>query len=166
VSWTMRHRLTLLLTCSMPTRRRAMRRFAASCARVKARPLGFLVGMIISTCSSVNAKKPRSWSNRLPAGLGIRGRLGNPLIVGAARIGRTQKEDGKRGIDQQHVFHIMALFPAAITARLLSRILGAPDAPFGAIMANRGEAGGSAGVGGPSGGTTTAAASASVTPMC
>jgi hypothetical protein len=35
-----------------------------------ARPRGFLVGMMISTWSSVNAKKPRSWSNRLPAGKG------------------------------------------------------------------------------------------------
>jgi hypothetical protein len=28
------------------------------------------VGMMISTWSSANAKKPRSWSNRLPAGKG------------------------------------------------------------------------------------------------
>lgn len=70
VSWTMRHRLTLLLTCSMRTRRRAMRRFVAFCARVKARPRGFRVGMMISTWSSVNARKPRSWSKRLPAGKG------------------------------------------------------------------------------------------------
>ena len=33
-------------------------------------PRGFLVGMMISTWSSVNARKPRSWSNRLPAGTG------------------------------------------------------------------------------------------------
>ena len=31
---------------------------------------GFFTGMMISTWSSVNAKKPRSWSNRLPAGKG------------------------------------------------------------------------------------------------
>ena len=35
----------------------------------------------------------------------------------------------------------MVLFLAAITARLLSRILGALDAPFGPIVAKRGEAG-------------------------
>jgi hypothetical protein len=70
VSWTMRQRLTLLLTCSMRTRRRAMRRFAAFCARVRRRPRGFRVGMMMSTWSSVNAKKPRSCSNRLPAGKG------------------------------------------------------------------------------------------------
>ena len=70
VSWTMRQRLMLLLTCSMRTRRRAMRRFAVFCACVRARPRGFLVGMMMSTRSSVNARKPRSWSNRLPAGKG------------------------------------------------------------------------------------------------
>ena len=36
----------------------------------EARPRGFLVGMMIATWSSVNAKKPRSWSNRLPVGKG------------------------------------------------------------------------------------------------
>lgn len=50
----------------------------------------------------------------------------------------------------------------------LVRILGAPDAPFGAIMATRGEAGAAAEestvVGGPAVGTTRAAASASATP--
>ena len=61
---------SLLLTCSIRMRRRAMRRFAAFWARVSARPRGFLVGMMISTWSSVKARKPRSWSNRLPVGKG------------------------------------------------------------------------------------------------
>ena len=64
----------------------------------------------------------------------------------------------------------MALFLAAITARLLSRILGAPDAPLRAIMPERGEAGNGAMAGGsdrftgagPD--TTIVLASASVTP--
>ena len=43
MSWTMRQRLTRLLTGSMRTRRRAMRRFAAFCARVSGRPRGFRV---------------------------------------------------------------------------------------------------------------------------
>jgi hypothetical protein len=90
--------------------------------------------------------------------------------VGAASMGLTQKEDGERRVDQQHVFHRVASFLAAITARLLKRILGALDAPFGAIVAKRGEAGAGAAaggadvVGGPSVGTTRAAASASATP--
>jgi hypothetical protein len=93
----------------------------------------------------------------------VRRRIGNARIVGATSIGVTQKEDRERGIDQQHVFDRVALFLAAITARRFSRILWAPDAPFSAIVANRGEAGGSVGVGGPSEGMI-AAASASAIP--
>lgn len=70
VSWTMRQRLTRLLTGSMRTRRRAMRRFAVFCARVSWRPRGVRVGMMLSTWSSVKARKPKSWSRRLPAGQG------------------------------------------------------------------------------------------------
>jgi hypothetical protein len=105
-------------------------------------------------------------------GQGVRGGICNPLIMGAPRIGLTQKEDRERGIDQQHVFDRVTLFLAAITARLLSRILGALDAPFGAIMPKRGEAGAGAGAaaGGSAGGSgagvgrTIALASASATP--
>jgi hypothetical protein len=100
------------------------------------------------------------------------GRLGKPLIVGAAGIGVTPKADRERGIDQQHVVDRVALLLATITARLLSGILGARDAPFGAIVPTRGEAGagagaaagGSGGGEGPSVGTTRAAALASATP--
>ena len=101
---------------------------------------------------------------------GVRGGIGNAFIVSAAGIGLTQKENRQRGVDQQHVFDCMALFLAAITARLLSRILGALDAPFGAVVAERGEAGvDTAAVGrsdgrDPSVGSTMAAASASATP--
>jgi hypothetical protein len=88
--------------------------------------------------------------------------------MGAPGIGRAQKEDRERGIDQQHVLHRVACFLAAITARLLSRILGTPEAPFGPVMPTRGEvdagAGPVAGAGGVSGGTTMAVTSASATP--
>jgi hypothetical protein len=102
----------------------------------------------------------------------VRSRIGNPLIVGASRIGVTQKENRQRRVDQQHVFHRVAFFLAAITARLLSRILGAPDAPFRPVVPKRGAvgasagaaAGGAAGVGDPSVGTTRVFASASATP--
>jgi hypothetical protein len=97
-------------------------------------------------------------------GQGIRRGIGNPLIMSAPRIGRTQKEDGERRIDQQHIFHCVAFLLAAITARLLSRILGTLDAAFGAIVAKRGEAGDSPGVDGSLVGTTNAVASASATP--
>jgi hypothetical protein len=103
---------------------------------------------------------------------GVGGGIGNPLVMGTARVGLAQKEDRERGVDQEHVFYCVVFFLAAITPRLLSRILGALDAPFGPIVAKRGAAGASAGaaagrvaVGGDSAvGTTMAAASASATP--
>jgi hypothetical protein len=89
-----------------------------------------------------------------------------------ATIGVTQKEHRERGVDQQDVFDRVACFLAAITARLLSWILGTLEAPFRPLVPTRGEAGadvgtaaGRADVGGdPSVGTTMAAASASATP--
>jgi hypothetical protein len=94
----------------------------------------------------------------------VRRGLGNALIVGAASVGVAEKEDRERRVDQQHVFYRVTLFLTAIRARLLSRILGALDAPFSPIVAKRGEAGAGATVGrsagaeGPSVGTTRASA--------
>ena len=76
-----------------------------------------------------------------------------------------------RGVDQEHVVSCVVLVLAAITARRLSRILGALDASVGPLVAQRGAAGVGAGavtgrvaVGGdPAVGTTMAAASASAT---
>jgi hypothetical protein len=104
-------------------------------------------------------------------GSGIGRGLRHPLVVCTTRIGLTQEEDGEHGVDQQHMFDRVARVLAAIRARLLSRIVGAPDAPFGAIMPNRGEAGtcadagvgGSDGFGGSGTGTTSVLASVSVT---
>jgi hypothetical protein len=106
-------------------------------------------------------------------GQGVGRGLGNPLIMGAASIGLTEKEDREGGIDQQHVFDRVALLLAAITARLFNRVLGAPDAPLRAIVPTRGEPGAKAGVaagdvigGGDSAvGRISAVASASATPM-
>ena len=103
---------------------------------------------------------------------GVWGDIGNPFIVGAAGIGLTQEEDRQCRIDQQDVFDRVALFLAAITARLLNWILGALDAPLGPIVPKRGRVGAEAGAaaGGPDGldgswiGATSALASASVTP--
>jgi hypothetical protein len=107
-----------------------------------------------------------------PRRQGVRSGIGNPLIMGAAGIGAAQKENCERRIDQQDVFDRVALFLAAITARLLKGILGACDAPFGPIVTKRGEADTGAGVAAgrsevvdaPSVGTIRAAASASATP--
>src|SRR3954451_21778219 len=67
---TTRQRLTLLLTCSIRSRREWSAWLAVCCARGRSAPGGFLVGMRISTWGSVKARKPRSCNNRLPAGKG------------------------------------------------------------------------------------------------
>ena len=54
--------------------------------------------------------------------------------MGAAAIGVAQEEDEKQGIDEQDIFDGVVLFLAAITFRLCRRVLGADDAPFGAVM--------------------------------
>src|SRR5215475_9509976 len=86
-----------------------------------------------------------------------------------AAMGRTQKQDEKQGIDQQDIFHGVVFFLAALTVRLFRSVLGADDAPFGAVMGKRGDtsaAAGAAVTGGASSacGVTTVAASASDTP--
>jgi hypothetical protein len=107
-----------------------------------------------------------------PCRQGVRGGSGHACIVGTARRGLTQQEKREHSLDQPHVFDRVACFLAAITARLLSRILGALDAPFGPIVATRGEAGAAAGAAAgradvgadPSAGSTRAAAAASAMP--
>jgi len=101
-------------------------------------------------------------------GQGVGCCIRNALIMDTASIRVAQKEDRERRVDQQYVLHGVGLFLATITARLLSRILGALDAPFGAIMAKRGEVGTKGGAAGGSDaavGTTRAAMSAAATPM-
>jgi hypothetical protein len=44
--------------------------------------------------------------------------------VGTAGVRLTQNENRERHVDEQHIFHRMVFFLAAITARLLSWILG------------------------------------------
>jgi hypothetical protein len=105
-----------------------------------------------------------------PCRQGIGGGIRHALIVGTARIGLTQEENREPGIDQEQVVDRVARFLAAITARLLSGILVALEAPFGPLVAERGEAGPAAGAGAratgddASVGPTTAAASDSTTP--
>jgi hypothetical protein len=82
----------------------------------------------------------------------------------------AQKEDDEQSIDEQDIFDRVVLFLPAITVCLFNRVLGADDAPFGAVMGKRGDAGAAAdtatpGVGSSStSGVTTVAASASETP--
>ena len=78
-------------------------------------------------------------------------------------------EDGEQSIHEQDIFYCMVLFLAAITRFLFSRVLGADDAPFGAVMGKKGASGVVTGaaateVGFSSNALTTEAASASETP--
>jgi hypothetical protein len=86
-----------------------------------------------------------------------------------AAVGVAQKEDDEERIDEQHIFDRVVLFLAAIALGLFRRVLGADDAPLGAVMGKRGAAGaaavmGATGAGSSSRGTTTVAAAASETP--
>jgi hypothetical protein len=54
--------------------------------------------------------------------------------MGAAAVGVAQKEDEKQGVDQEHIFYRVVSFLAVITLFLFSRVLGADDASFGAVM--------------------------------
>src|SRR5262249_51791160 len=99
----------------------------------------------------------------------VGGGLSDAQIMHTAAIGRTQKQDGEGGIDQQDIFHRVVFFLAAITPRLFSSVWGADVASSGAAMGKRGGAAVAAGVatGGvcsASRGVATVAASASERP--
>src|SRR5467141_2808658 len=86
-----------------------------------------------------------------------------------AAIGVTEQEDEEQRIHEQDVFDRVVFFLAAITVGLFSRVLGADDAPFGAVMGKRGDAGAAVGTvttgaDSSSSGATTVAASAAETP--
>jgi hypothetical protein len=101
----------------------------------------------------------------------VGGGLSDAQIMDTAAVGVTEKKDDEQGIDQQDIFDGVVLFLPAITFRLFSRVLGADDPPFGAVMGKRGDAGGVAGPATPgigsssTSGVTTLAASAFETPM-
>jgi hypothetical protein len=81
-----------------------------------------------------------------------------------AAVGCTEKEDREQGIDEQDIFYGVVFVLAAITVPLFSRVLGADDASFGAVMGKRGDAGAGARGTGSSRDETMVAASASDTP--
>jgi hypothetical protein len=139
----------------------AIRRVLRACEGPAPRLLGRPAEVHVGAREGQEAQILEPAAPRGPRG---RGRRGTPLLVGAAGLGVAQQPDRERGVDPQHGFDRVACCLAAITARLRSRIVGTPEAPLGAIMATRGEAGGSAGIGDPSGGTPRVAASASATP--
>src|SRR3954471_12239814 len=57
----------------------------------------------------------------------------------AAANSVAEEQDDEHGIDQQDVLYRMVLFLATVTLRLFSRVLGADNAPFRAVMSKRGE---------------------------
>src|SRR5262245_42207895 len=81
-----------------------------------------------------------------------------------AAVGVTEKEDQEEGIHEQHIFHRVVFFLAAITRGLFSRVLGADDPSFRPVMGKRGASGMATGAGSSSNELTTEAASASMTP--
>ena len=100
---------------------------------------------------------------------GVGGSLGDAQIMGTAAMGVAQKEDREEGIDQQDIFDGVIFLLPALTLLLCNRVLGADDAPLGAVMGKRGAAGAAVGmattgVASSACGVTTVAASASETP--
>src|SRR5437879_6331114 len=87
----------------------------------------------------------------------------------AATVGVAQQEDQEEDMDEQDMFYGVVLCLAALTRGLCSRVLGADDPPFGAVMGTRGDADAAAsaaatGVASSACRVTTVAASASDTP--
>ena len=100
---------------------------------------------------------------------GIRRGVHNGLIMRAAAIRVTEKEDDEQGIHEQDIFDGVVFFLAAITRGLFSRVLGADNAPFRPVMGTRGESGAATGAttlgaAASSREASTVAASASETP--
>jgi hypothetical protein len=148
-----------VLNAHAAAREAPIRRFLRACEVPASRFAGWHDDLHPVECER---QAPEILEQAAARGQGIRGGIGNPLIMGASGIRVTQKENGERGVDQQDVVHRVVFFLAAITARRLSRILRALDAPFGAIVSKRGEAG--TGLDGCSGGMASAVASATATP--
>ena len=78
-------------------------------------------------------QEPQILQESAPRRQGIRRRVRNGLIMGAAAIGVAQKEDEEQGIDEQDIFDRVVFFLAAITLFLFRRVLGADEAPLGAV---------------------------------
>ena len=69
-----------------------------------------------------------------PSREGVGAGLCDAQIMDTAAVGVAQKEDDEQGIDQQDIFDGVVFFLAAITLFLFSSVLGADDAPLGAVM--------------------------------
>ena len=106
----MRQRVTLLLTCSMRSRRWLSAWFARCCPRVSSWPPGFLDRHEDRHFRERKRQEAQILQQPAPRRQGIRRRVRNGLIMGAAAIGVAQEEDEKQGVDQQDIFHCVIFF--------------------------------------------------------
>jgi hypothetical protein len=149
-----------VLDTHAPPRDAPIHRFLRACAGATSRLPGGPNDFHLVECARQAAQILEPPAAR---GQGVGRAIRHPRIVHAAGVRVAPQEDHQRRVDQQDVLHRVVCFLAAIMTRLLSRVLGAPDAPFGPIVPTRGEAGAAAG--GMDVGGGTAAALASATPM-
>ena len=82
--------------------------------------------------------------------------------MGATAEGVAAAADEEQRIDAQDIFDRVGLVLAALTGRLCRRVWGADDAPLGAIMGTRGDAGAAVGTAPPGVGASSASG---VTPV-
>ena len=104
-----------------------------------------------------------------PCGPGRGRRVGNARRRHAAAVGGAQPEEQEAGMDAQALVDRVVRFLTALTGGLCRRVLGAADAPCGAVMGTRGDAAaaagpGTTGAGASSRGTPTGAAAAAAPP--
>src|SRR5438445_326179 len=168
-SFTMRQRFTLLLTCSI----RSRRWWSAGGGQLLLQSQ-LLTAWLLRRHEDLHLRERERQEAQIlqqptPSREWVGGGLSDAQIMDTAAVGVAQKEDDEERIDQQDIFDGVVLVLAALTCGLLRRVLGADDAPFGPVMGTRGEAGAAAGMGATgvdssSGGTTTVAASASELP--
>src|SRR5438132_7198091 len=98
-SFTMRQRLTLLLTCSIRSRRWCSAWLVRCCFGVSSWPRGFPGRHEDLHLGQGEGQEPQILQEPAPRRQGIRRRVNNGLIMGAAAIGVTEKEDDEQGID-------------------------------------------------------------------
>src|SRR6266446_8122611 len=104
-----------------------------------------------------------------PRGPGRRRHVSHGLLMDATARGVAQAEEEEPRMHSQDICHGVVLVLAALTPRRLHRVLGADEAPCGAIRGTRGDAGAAAGTAttGPAAsvrGVIPVAASSSETP--
>ena len=97
-----------------------------------------------------------------PSREGVGGSFSDAQIMDPAAVGVAQKEDDEERIDEQDIFDGVVFFLPAITLGLFRGVLGADDAPLGAVMGKRGAAGATTGAGASSREPTTEAAAVDV----